>query len=284
MSKVLKKVFKTKEKAFEDGKEVEREVELAIKIPTALEKQKARLVYAKAWREAVEAGAIMREALDRYLRDQKLWDDLREKEWDRLRKQIIEGERKLKMGGNAGLTKQKARELALQISDWRKEMNDLLSERNAVEMNTADMIADNAQFNYLVAACTVYNNTGKPYFTDNGINPDVNVFIDRVGEQAAKDAASKFGEIYYNVPDSDENFLDKLPERKFLKEYGFADEKGRLIDEKGRLIDREGRLINENERYINEQGEFVDSEGNRVDEQGQYIVDFAPFLEEALAG
>src|SRR5437868_208034 len=117
MSKVLKKVFKTTEKAYEDGKEIEREVELAVRMPTSEEKRKAQLVYARAWREYVEGKAIMRAALDRYLRDQKIWDDMRQKEFERLRRQILDGERKLGMGKGSGLNKQQAKELALQVSD-----------------------------------------------------------------------------------------------------------------------------------------------------------------------
>jgi hypothetical protein len=277
MAKVLKKVFKTKDKAFEEGKEVEREIELAVRIPTAIEKQRARLVYAKGWRDAVEAGAIMREALERYLRDQKLWDDLRQKEYDRLRKNILESERKMKMGGNAGLTKKQARELALQIGDWRDDLSELLTERNRVDANTADAIADQLQFNYFVAVCTVYNETGKPYFTINGIDPAIEAYIDKSTEKPGLDAATKFAEIWYGT---DDDSADKLPEKKFLKEYGFADEKGRLIDKAGHLVDRKGRLLDENGRFINDKGEFVDTDGQRVDTDGQYIVDFAPFLKD----
>lgn len=279
MAKPLKKVFKTTEKTYDDGKEIEREIELAVRVPTALEKQRARLVYAKAWRDAVEAGAIMREALDRHLRDQKLWDDLRQKEYDRLRKKILESERKLQMGGNAGLTKNQARDLSLQIGDWRDELADLLTERNRVDANTADALADQAQFNYFVAVCTVYNDTGKPYFTENGIDPVVEVYIDKATEKVGFDAASKFAEIWYGT---DDDVTERLPEQKFLREYGFTDTKGRLIDKQGRLIDRKGRLIDENGRFVNSEGEFVDADGQRVDEKGQYVVEFAPFLDDSL--
>lgn len=278
MAKPLKKVFTTKEKGFEDGQEIERNVELAVLVPTAAQKQRARLVYAKAWREAVEAGAIMREALERYLREQKLWDDLRQKSYDKLRNQILDGERKLKAGGNAGLTKNTARDLALQIGDWRDELADLLTERNRVDANTADALSDQAQFNYFVSACTVYNDTGKPYFTANGVDSSVEVYLDKAGEKAAQDAASKFAEIWYGT---DDEALDKLPEKKFLKEFKFADEKGRLVDKQGRLVDRKGRLVNEDGRFIDENGDFIDAEGNRVDADGQYVVEFAPFLEDA---
>lgn len=278
MSKTLKKVFTTKEKAYEGGKEIERDVELAIRVPTAPEKHKARLVYAKSWRDAVEAGAIVREALERYLRDQKIWDEMRQKEYDRIRRQILDGVRKLDAGGNAGLTKKQAKELALKIGDWRDELTDLLTERNRVDGNTADAIADQAQFNYMVAVCTVYNDTGKPYFTANSLEPSVDVYLDRSAEKAALDASNKFAEVWYGGGDTDA--LEKLPEKRFLKEYGFADEKGRLVDKQGRLVDRKGRLINEEGRFINEAGEFVDADGNRVDADGEYVVDFAPFLKD----
>lgn len=271
MLKTLKKVFKTTE----NGEE--KEIELAVRIPTAVEKQRGRRVHAKAWRDGVEAGAIMRDALDRYLRDQKLWDDLRQKEYDRLRNSILDGERRIRMGGNAGLTKKQARELALQISDWRDELANLVTERNRVDANTADALADQEQFNYFVATCTVYNDTGKPYFTVNGLDPSVEVYTDKATEKVGFDAATKFAEIWYGT---DDDAAEKLPEKKFLKEYGFTDEKGRLIDRQGRLVDRKGRLIDENGRFINENGEYVDADGQRVDDEGQYVVEFAPFLKD----
>lgn len=271
MNKVLKKVFKTTHMV--NG--VEQELELAIRVPNSQEKQRARLVHAKAWRDAVEGGAIVREALERYLREQSLWDDSRQKEYDKLKQLILNAERRLKMGGNAGLTKKQARDLALQLEDWRDDLGNLLIERNRVDGNTADAIAEQAQFNYYVSTCTVYNETGKPYFTTNDIDSSLDAYIEKSTEKVGFDAASKFAEVWYGT---DDNASEKLPEKQFLKEYGFADDKGRLIDKQGRLIDRKGRLIDENGRFINDKGEFVDSEGKRVDDQGQYIVDFAPFL------
>lgn len=268
MNKSHKKVFKTKDAD-------DKEVELAVLNPTAEVHQKARRVYARAWKEAVEDGAMMSEALDRYLREQKLWDDRRDKEYKELRAKILDGEMRLRKGGNAGLTKKTARELSLDLIDWRDKMGDLLTERNRVGANTADAIAEQAQFNYYVAACTVYNDTGKPVFTSNGTEPSVSNYLERAREKLARDAAGKYAEIHY---DTDSSSIDKTPEKTFLKQHGFMDDKGRLINKDGHLIDREGRLIDENSRYVNEAGEFVDVDGNRVDEDGQYVVDFAPFL------
>lgn len=280
MSHPLKKVFKTTHKVWEDGKQVDKEVELAVRMPTAQEKQVARRVYARSWREFVEAGAIMREALDRYLRDQKIWDEMRQKSYERLRRQILDGERKLGMGKASGLkSSEEAKTLALQVSDWRDEMAELLTERNRVDSNTADAMADQEQFNFFVAVCTVYNETGKPFFTYNGFDPAVEAYIDQAGEPAGREAASKFAEMWYGAG-ADDNSLDKLPERKFLRDHGFADEKGRLVDKRGRLVDRQGRLIDENGRFVDEKGEFVDADGNRVDENGKYVVEYVPFDDE----
>lgn len=268
MAKALKQVVKTKDKNGND-------LELAVITPSSQVKQRARLIYAKAWRDAIEAGAMMREALDTYLRQQKLWDDARQAEYDRIRKTLLEGERKLRTGG---IRKTEAKDIALGMRRLRDELGDLLTQRNRVDANTADAQADQMQFNWYVAACTVYNDSGKFYFSkNNGHECDLDDYIERASEQASQDAANKVAEVLYGA---DTDSQAKLPENEFLRTYGFADEKGRLVNAEGKLVDEKGRLINEEGRFINEAGEYVDADGNRVDEDGKYLVEFSPFLDD----
>lgn len=263
----LKHVVKTKDK---EGKEIE----LAILTPSAQVKQKAEMIRAKVWADAVKAGVIMREVLDTHLRSQGLWDDTREKEYERIRDALLANKVKLSAGG---IRKSEGRQIALEMRKLRLEYSQLLSQRNRVDRNTADAIADQAQFNYLVAACTVYNDTQKPYFTLNGFDPSLDAYVERVEEDAARDVANKLAEVLYG---SEEDLDSKLPENEFLRKYGFADEKNRLINKDKKLISEDGLLIDEEGRYVNKAGEYVDKDGKRVDADGNYVVEFVEFLDD----
>ena len=134
------------------------------------------------------------------------------------------------------------------------------------------MKADNAKFNYLVYACTVYtDNHSKKYFDS------YEDYTNRSTSPEAITAAQNLANMIYGL---EENYDAKLPENKFLKNYKFVDEKLRFINKDGKLVDSEGRLVNEDGRYINDKGELIDKEGNRVDENGEYLIDFTPFLDE----
>jgi hypothetical protein len=79
----------------------------------------------------------------------------------------------------------------------------------------------------------------------------------------------------------DNDYEEKLPENKFLKQYKFVDDKLRFINKEGKLVDEEGRLLDENGRFINDKGEYVDKDGNLVTLDGEYVVEFKPFLDDS---
>jgi hypothetical protein len=271
MGKPNKIVFKSKIKEFRDGEEVEKEVSLAVRPPTAAEKQKAKLVHGKAYADAVNAKLLLREELDQHLRQKSMWDDDKEANFQEIKKFLLESELKI---ARADCTIEEARDIALQMGDKRLEMNDLLTDRNRIDRNTADAHADDMQFNFLVACCTVFNDTGKPFFTYDGEHASMDAYIEKGTEEVAIESANKMSEIINGSPNE---FLAKLPENQFLKEYGFVDDDFHLVNEEGKRIDRKGRLVNEAGRYINEKGEYIDSDGNRVDEEGKYVVEKKQF-------
>jgi len=118
----------------------------------------------------------------------------------------------------------------------------------------------------------VYNDTKEPYFKSY---EDYN---NRSTDSVAILAAQNLANMLYGL---DDNYEEKLPENKFLKQYKFIDSKLRLINKDGKLVDEKGRLINENGRFINEQGQLIDKDGNLVDQDGDYIVEFSPFLDDS---
>ncbi len=252
-----------------DGKAVK----LAVKRPDHRTQQAAQLVYNRAFREAVKpsdgkSGSIVRASLESVLRDQKLWDDAKQAQFTKLNQALLEGERKLAKGG---IKASEAREVAIQMRRDRWDLRQLLTERNSLDLHTAEAQAENARFNYIVSACTVYPDTGKPFWKSE------DDYLAGSSDDVALKAASAMGNLVYNL---DEKFEEKLPENSFLLKYGFANKDLHLVDKAGRLVDAQGRRVDEKGRLVNDKGELVDAEGNFLTEDGDYKFEFEPFLDE----
>lgn len=252
----LKEKFTTKD---ENG----NELELAILRPTPKHQNQAQLVYNRALRECLESGAMFRKALDKHMRTQNLWDDEKQETFERLRNDIDADEKKLERGG---IKKSEGKDIALKLKINRFLLRELIRERNELDQNTAEGQAEQHKFNYLVSVCTVYNNDGKPYFSD------VESYLSKSEQQVAIDAATKLASVMYGV-DSDYEY--KLPENKFLKKFGYVDDKLRLVNEQGKYVDFTGHLVNDDGDRVNENGELVD-ENDKVVEK----VEPAPFLDD----
>lgn len=266
---VLKTLVTTQD---QDG----NELALALRTPSASVKQRAQLVYARSYKEAIEGGAMIKQQAENFIRSMNLWDDARETQFQTLRKSLLDGERLIETkrhpdGSPVKLSE--AKEVAIKMNKERQAIQELLSVRNGIEANTADSIAEQARFNYMVAACTVYNDgtwEGQPYFSKDRLNPSVDDYIDRGTESAAFAAASKLSELIYG---SEAEILKRLPENEFLQKFKFMDESGHLINADGHKVDEQGRLVDDEGYFVNSDGERVDSEGNRVDDQGRYVAD-----------
>jgi hypothetical protein len=245
-----------------------KEVELCVVRPNVKQRQEGQKIYNKAFRDAVESGAILRGKVNNVMREQNLWDDNKEAEYRKLLEKINGAERKIKSGG---IKLNQAKDLALEMRKDRAELRALTSERSSLDNNTAEGQADNAQFNYWVSSCTVYSETGKTYFSN------YEDYLNRDDDPATGQAAGSLAMLLYNL---DPDYEKKLPENQFLSKYNFVDEELHLVDKTGRRVDSEGRLVNKDGRYINEAGELIDINGNRVNEEGDYVVDFSPFLDD----
>lgn len=255
----------------------EQETKLDVQRPSHRVKTRGDMVYAKRLQEAASEGVPVQLRMEKLMRDQGLWDDEKRAKFEECHSKLLEGEKKLLMGGNAGLTKKAAKELAIQMRRYRVDLRTLTSERNQLFSSTAEAFAEQARFNYLVAACTVYEKDGKPYFKD------ADDYLARAGDdEVATKAADTAAKLFYGL-DKQEEFLKNLPENAFLRKYRFANEEGHLMDERERLVDTSGRLVDGDGQLINERGELVDEEGNLVTETGEPKVEFAEFLEEPAA-
>jgi len=175
---------------------------------------------------------------------------------------------KLKKGG---IRASEAKDIAIDIRKNRIQLRDLIAERNALDTNTVEGQAENARFNCLVSLCLVDNETGKPVYKN------MDDYLENSTDEEAFLGAQTLAQMMYGL---DKDFEKKLPENKFLVDYGFANENLHLINKEGNLIDVDGNLIDEQGRYIDKDGNVIDREGRKVNEEGQYEVESQPFLDE----
>tara|TARA_Y100001938_G_C8089614_1_gene434251 strand:- start:546 stop:1451 length:906 start_codon:yes stop_codon:yes gene_type:complete len=242
--------------------------EYSILRPKSVHNEAASMEYNRVFSNSLKSGALLRESLDKFMREQELWNDEKQKLYTDLLVSITEKERILAKGG---IKLSEARDHALQIKSLRTTLQALIAEKNALDVNTAQGQAENARFNCLLINCLVYNDTGEPVFSsideyDSSDNADLTAT-----------AAERFANMYFGL---DNDYESNLPENKFLKQYSFIDDENRLINKDGKLIDVDGRLIDEEGRYINEEGKFIDFFGNLLSEDGEYIFDSSPFLDD----
>jgi hypothetical protein len=243
--------------------------EMFVRSPSLNDQKEATKVYNQTFSEALKAKAVVRAKLDDLLVEQGLWDGIKQAKFTELQSEILDGERILAKGG---ISLMEAKKTALNMKKKREDLRDLISAKTNLDTHTAEGQADNARFNYLVSACTVYNDTKEPYFKNY---EDYN---NKAADIVSTLAAQNLANMLYGLED---DYEEKLPENKFLKQYKFVDTKLRLINKEGKLVDENGRLVNEDGRYINEEGKFIDKHGNLVDKDGDYIVEFSPFLDDS---
>jgi hypothetical protein len=262
-----------KEKIIESKDHDDKPVKVLLKMPSAMEYRDSQIAYNKAFRSALDSGALLRQKLTDYMTDQGIWNDEKEKQNDVFAKEISSMEEQLKMGG---IRLADARLLALQLRDKRVEFRDFLAERNALDQNSAEGQADNARFSELIRMCTLNPTTRQPFFPTQA---DYDVSAD---QPWVVEAAQELAQMIYGL---DPNYDKKLEENKFLKEFNFVDEDLRFVNEDGHFVDEDGRLVNEDGRFISyrteegkkekdpEQVYFVNREGEEVvsvtDEDGE---------------
>ena len=255
----LKETVKTKD--VDDN-----ELILDVKHPSGQQLADSQIIYSSEWQKAFNKGCIVADQLDEQLRKMGVWDESKTQERNDLRDSIEEGQKKIKSGG---IKLKDAKDLALSILDNKNKLRTLLTRRNRLESNTAEAYANNAQFNYLVSVCVVYNKDGKRYFKS------YEDYLERMEEQAAIDTATKLFAMI-----NDPNQAEDTPEVKFLKKFHIINDKGFLLNKDGQAVDDEGRLVDDEGRYIDGKGGFVDKLGNPVDEKGEPIIEFSPFLDD----
>ena len=241
-------------------------------LPDAQTNKESQLVYNRAFRDALDSGAILRQRLGDVLSEQGIWTVDKEAQHVDLITEINQLEQELSAGV---ISLEKAKEIAIQMRRARFLFRSLVAEKTSMDSNTVEGQADNARFSYMVYAC-LRDESGERIFDsfEEYENADSVPYV--------VDAASALaGRLYGLDPNYDEN----LPENTFLKQYSLVDKELHLVADDGRKIDAQGRYVDEDGRYIefdeDNESYFVDVDGKKVDADGNYLPEEPPiYLDE----
>jgi len=227
---------------------------------------------AKRWNECIRDDIITKKELGTLMEKRGIWDKSKSEKEENISLTITQLEKTLYRGKNGKKPKvSEGKELALEMRKLRIDLRNLISERLSLEENTAESLSDNARFDYFVAHCTFYKDSGKRVYNS------VEDYNSKSSDSIAFAAASMLGNILYNL---DSDFEKNLPENRWLGMFNLADEKGNLVNVDGEQVDSEGRIINEFGHFLDEDGNRVDADGVPLDEKGNYIlVDYDNDLE-----
>lgn len=241
-------------------------VKVYIKSPSLQDNEKAESIRVRRWNQAIADKAVFAEKLNEVLKEQGLWSDDKDQKIMELRLEIAEAINAIDKGG---IKLSKAKELALKIRDLRAEINGIMFSRLKYVNETVEGQAQNAQFQYLISQCAVYNDDrNKKYFKS------YEDYLNRANDLDAFLISTKCADVLFG------NNETNWPENKFLRERGFVDDKLRLINKDGHLVDNQGRLIDEFGNYIKyaEDGKviYIDKDGNPVEAE----VERKPFLDD----
>ncbi|NBW29432.1 hypothetical protein EBR37_03560 [bacterium] len=139
----------------------EENVKIVVKKPNNAIMSQAQRVGAKSWTDCVRDGIMTKKELEKFMKEQGIWDDGKDEEQKKIVQEISDLEKQLYVGGANKGTKLKAsegKEIAIKMRIKRGELRDLIAERMSLEQNTAESISDNSRFDFLVSNCTYYEN------------------------------------------------------------------------------------------------------------------------------
>lgn len=243
----------------QDGKEVK----IYVTSPTAKTVQRADRYRAKTWTECIEDGIKTKDELAIIMKQRNVWTKEHEEKERSITEQLIQCEKDLFLGnGKKKVPLSDGKVIAVKMRVLRNELRQLYMDRSALEQNSAEALADNARFDYIVAGSTFYENGEKVY---NGIED----YNNKSSDEVAFAAAAAIAEMMYNYdPATEEN----LPENKWLKTFDLVDDNLSLVNEDKKLVDLDGRTINEFGYFVNEDGNRIDKDGNLLDDDGNYVI------------
>lgn len=259
-------MLKEKEKRVEvkvNDNGTEKVVNIVVRKPNNAVISKAQMVSAKVWTECARDNIMTKKELEQFMKDHDIWNEEKDSKQKKITEEINSLERQLYLGDKRKrLSKSEGKRIAIEMRRKRAELRDLIAERMSFEQNTAEAIADNARFDFLVASCT-YNENGERVYKD------LDDYTEKADSEIAFAAATALAQMMYSV---DKDFEARLPENKFLKMFNFVNEDLTLVNDEGKMVDAEGRTIDKDGYYINSEGQRVDKDGNLLDENGNYVI------------
>lgn len=271
-----KKLIEVVNTKTEDGKDLK----LDIKYPSSRDYQDAQIEYTVEWNRLVDpedkAKRIKtKNQIDKMLEENGVWTKADKDKQKVLEDEIVSLGKQLKLGktdSGRKMTKSEGRALAIKIHDKRVELANFTSERRAYDIHSAEGMAENRRFDYLMTVCVLDHTTGKPYFT--GLED----YDKHKDDKAAWDAARKLAEMVYGGGEIDfsENFENNVLEIQFLKKFNYIDNKGNYIDPKtNEPVDVKGNPLKKEEMD-------VDVYGNKI-EDGKVIVEFGDYEDDEVS-
>ena len=223
-------------KEFTVKNENDEDINLCVREPLEEDIEEANRVYAskvgQLMRLPKDKRPILREKVEEYLRDEGIWTDEDENRVLELSQEIDDLLKKLRKGG---MKMSEGRQICVKILDKRREITDIQTKRRSFDEATLENMAESERIDYLVWACTLYSDTGDPYWEtleDMKYDKQNDVY-----EQGVR-------YIYSTLFGIEEDFEQNLPESKWLKKYSFLDDNMRFVDRKtGKYVDRDGNPI-----------------------------------------
>ena len=257
---------KDKEKVLEvpvDDSENAKKVKIVVKKPNSIVSNQANAVYNKWLHTYMRDGIMTKVELEKFMTERGIWSEDKGEKEKNLAQKIRGFTRDLCQGVKGKRKAAEGKKIAIQIKKARAELQQLIAEKISLEQNTAESLADNMKFDYLVSQCT-YKADGK-----EKVYSSLEDYSDKADETVAFAAAAALAQMIYAI---DPNFEADLPENQFLKQFNYVDKNFNLLDDKGHTVTADGQMIDEYGFFVNEKGDKVDAEGNLVDDKGNFVM------------
>lgn len=202
------------------------EISLDVRRPTYQNQREAQFHYSKAFSEAIKNKVPSKLKMEQILKENGDWTEDDDKIAKEMTDEIRRNQKKLLAGK---IKKSEAEKLAWENIKRSEDYLAFCSKKNQYFDKCAESIAEQAKFNYLTYACTVYNNNGKQFWKsyedfleDNNKNPlVVNV------------SGALLASLIYNM---DNDYRSDWPEYQFLKKYKYVNDNFEKLDKDGNTI------------------------------------------------
>ena len=241
------------------------EKEIVIKHPTPRIEAEANMYASKVFSKLIkqkkddpDGSLLLRAQLDEYLKDMGLYTD---EDIDQIKALGAEVEKLETSLIKGGIKKQEGREIAINLRRARLTLLIMLAKRLEYDKNTIEHHSENARVNYIISKCLcdengapIFNSVEDYEFDETSLKSDLDDCIRKIASMCST---------------YDQDYESKLVENKFLKKFGFCNDKFDLVDANGNLV--------------NEKGQRIDSDGNLLDDNGNVIVvekEVGEFLED----